>query len=270
MGVTFTFDRKQLVFSLSVAVVLVLVGVLFVIFGPSFSVRPFSSPIVTRAVGVLALVGGVHEFFLTWPIVSRWDRPPVAIDSSGMTLLAVRRPPVRIEWEEVASIDPAKDGAAISLVEGEVVTLDLDLIRVDGRRPWPRQVAELLAAEWNGHGCRSDMRDLTFLPEELQRSAMRVRASSWEVMWPIEDAEAAINALAAAGRVIYGLDLRSDGPGAEGHLPTEVPWSDFESTDPATDVEGRRLAAIEHLRRPMVTELASAGYYWVLITWSGD
>ncbi len=114
------------------------------------------------------------------------------------------------------------------------------------------------------------MRDLIFLPERVQSSAIRVSAGQ-EVMWPFDRAEAAVDALAAANRVILGLDLRSDGPEVQiersTQLATEVPWSSFEPIDPATAAEDGRRAAIEALRRPLVAELVADGYSWVLITW---
>ncbi|MCP3976540.1 MAG: hypothetical protein GY720_18790 [bacterium] len=138
------FDRKQLIFLLSVVVVAIVVGVLLVIYGPVLSVRPFNSTIVTRAVGVLGLIGGVHESFYLWPLISRWNQTPIDVDSSGMTLLAVRRPPVRIEWQDIKTIDATKKDVAITLAEGAAVTLWLDVIRIDGRRPWPGQLADHL------------------------------------------------------------------------------------------------------------------------------
>lgn len=107
-------------------------------------------------------------------------------------------------------------------------------------------------------------RDLSFLPAELQRSAQRVGAELMEVMWPIDAAEAVINALASEQMVVLGLDLRSDGsPG----LATELPWGDFTLHTSDTAVEDGRRDAIDALRRPDIGELASAGYRWVLITW---
>lgn len=52
------------------------------------------------------------------------------------------------------------------------------------------------------------------------------------------------------------------------HLATEVPWSSFEPTNPATAVKESRLAAVEALRRSPIVELVADGYLWVLITWS--
>ena len=147
MNQAFAFDRKQLVFQLSVVVVLILVGVFLVIYAPAFSVRPINSRIVTRAIGVLCVIGGVLENLHLWPLMTRWNQAPIEMDSSGMTLLAVRRPPVRIEWEGIKALDATTKGVAISLAEGEVVTLYLDVIRMDGRRPWAGQLADYLAGE---------------------------------------------------------------------------------------------------------------------------
>lgn len=117
------------------------------------------------------------------------------------------------------------------------------------------------------------MRDLTALPESMRSSAIRVN-SGREVMWPFADVVAAVDALAAADRVILGLDLRSDGPeaqtGSMTPLATEVPLSSFDSTDPSTAVEASRAAAITALQRPIVAELVAEGYLWVLITWDDD
>lgn len=102
-----------------------------------------------------------------------------------------------------------------------------------------------------------------------QNSAIRV-TSRREVMWPFDGAEASIEALAAARRVILGLDLRSDGPGAEGEAPkrlaTELPWESFNPSNPANAVEDGRGTAIEALQRPTTAELVASGYSWVLIT----
>ncbi|MBT8192419.1 MAG: hypothetical protein HKO63_04660 [Acidimicrobiia bacterium] len=84
-----------------------------------------------------------------------------------------------------------------------------------------------------------------------------------EVMWRVDAAGAAINAIAAAGNVILGLDLRGDDTPA-----TEVPWSSYEPVPPIVDnVEEGRLAALSALERPALRELVNEGYDWVLITW---
>jgi hypothetical protein len=53
--------------------------------------------------------------------------------------------------------------------------------------------------------------DLSFLPAEFRSSA--IRTETGEVMWPLAVAAAVVNAIADAGRLILGLDLRSDGWG---------------------------------------------------------
>ena len=117
------------------------------------------------------------------------------------------------------------------------------------------------------------MSELTFLPDSLQNSAIWV-ASGHEVMWPFDDAEAAIEALAAARRVILGLDLRSDGRDVPHErltgLATEVPWSSFDPSASITPVEDGRRAAIEAVQRPAIAELVADGYSWVLITWDDE
>ncbi|MCP3996509.1 MAG: hypothetical protein GY722_15855 [bacterium] len=126
----------------------ILVGVLLAFYGPTLSVRPIRGPIVTRAVGILGLIGGVHEIYLAWPSISRWNQAPFNVDSSGASLLAVRRPPRRIEWEDVAAIDPDKTEVAISLKDGVVLTLHADVILMNDRRVSANDVADYLATEF--------------------------------------------------------------------------------------------------------------------------
>jgi hypothetical protein len=76
-----------------------------------------------------------------------------------------------------------------------------------------------------------------------------------EVAWPKAEAAAVVNALADAGRVVLGLDLRTYD--ADGVL--EVAWSDFGGSDP----EAARQAALVCLAR----EDFPAELEWVLITW---
>jgi len=94
------------------------------------------------------------------------------------------------------------------------------------------------------------------------------------VMWHFSDAVAAVVALASAGQVGLGLDLRSDGHETESEnataLATEVPLSSFDSTKPSNAVEANRSAAIAALQRPVVVELVAEGYSWVLITCDDD
>jgi len=123
------------------------------------------------------------------------------------------------------------------------------------------------AAGKNGQTDAMPDADLSFLPEEYQRQAIRTKGSG-EVMWPRQVAADVIQALAASGRVVLGLDLRSDGPGetASG-LATEIPWSSVGVTsgDRITP-EMARDAALAALERPALAEMA--GYDWVLITWT--
>jgi hypothetical protein len=66
-----------------------------------------------------------------------------------------------------------------------------------------------------------------------------------EVWWQASDAEAAVNALANAGLVILGLDLRDyDDSGAF----VEIAWSDYRPTG-TNDVEAAPLAALQALAR---------------------
>ena len=75
-------------------------------------------------------------------------------------------------------------------------------------------------------------------------------------MRPFDKAEAATEALAAARRVIVGLDLRSDGPRAQGEAPTRLATElPFEPSNPADAVEDGRRTAIEALQRPTIAEL---------------
>lgn len=66
--------------------------------------------------------------------------------------------------------------------------------------------------------------DLSFLPEDFQRRA--IRTPNGEVMWPREMASEVVAALAAGGKVVVGLDLRSDGRGTTpSGLSTEIEHS---------------------------------------------
>lgn len=95
--------------------------------------------------------------------------------------------------------------------------------------------------------------DLDALPLPLRLSA-RVDANG-EVAWPRTDAAAAVNALADAGRVVLGLDLRTYD--ADGVM--EIPWSASGWGDP----ERARQAALAALaREDMPTDVE-----WVLVTW---
>jgi hypothetical protein len=117
------------------------------------------------------------------------------------------------------------------------------------------------------------MLDLTFLPISVQNAAVFI-ASGDEVMWPYDDAAAAIAALAAAGRVILGIDLRSDGHNVHlekaSGLATEIPWSSFDPSVSATPVEDGHRAALEALNRPGIAKWVADGYSWVLVTWKDN
>jgi hypothetical protein len=76
-----------------------------------------------------------------------------------------------------------------------------------------------------------------------------------EVAWPLAGAAAVVNALADAGRLVLGLDLRSYD--ADGVM--ELPWSYFDGSDS----EGAREAAHAALQRKDLPP----GLPWVLITW---
>jgi hypothetical protein len=91
-----------------------------------------------------------------------------------------------------------------------------------------------------------DKPDLAELPDEVRRTA--VVFGNGEVAWPNDHAEAAINALADAGKRILGLDARTLHP--DGGI-MEVPVS---------SAQGRR-AALEAL------PLALSEGTHVLITW---
>jgi hypothetical protein len=108
--------------------------------------------------------------------------------------------------------------------------------------------------------------DVSFLPEEYQLPA--IHTSSGEVMWPRRMAPDVVQALAAKGRVVLGLDLRSDGTGTTPTgFSTEVPWSDT-SRDLRNRIspEAARDHALAALQRPDLAEME--GYDWVLITWA--
>jgi len=80
-----------------------------------------------------------------------------------------------------------------------------------------------------------------------------------EVMWPRELGPAVIDAISNSGRIVLGLDLRSDGDGepAPG-LDTEVPL--FDNKGAALDQS--QMAAHEALDPSLLPE-----YRWVLVTW---
>jgi VCBS repeat-containing protein len=78
-----------------------------------------------------------------------------------------------------------------------------------------------------------------------------------EVTWPLDDAAAAINALAAAAQVVLGVDVRDyDQTGRF----VEVAWSSYEP-DGDDDVERGRHQALAALQRPGLPGSS------ILITW---
>ena len=89
----------------------------------------------------------------------------------------------------------------------------------------------------------SDIEDLG-LPDEVVAAA--TVDSNGEVRWPVDQAPAAISALADAGQVILGLDVRAY---EEDGRFIEVAWSSFEP-DGYDDIEHGRDAALVALQRP--------------------
>lgn len=107
--------------------------------------------------------------------------------------------------------------------------------------------------------------DLGVLPDEIRESA---RLSSGEVEWPKDIAEAAIKALADAGFVIVGLDVRSYVDGTR-----EVPMS---SCDPdpnlspdANAARGKEAAleAFSDIDFYAPTNPDGDADIWVIVTW---
>jgi hypothetical protein len=100
---------------------------------------------------------------------------------------------------------------------------------------------------------------LTVLPEEVRRHAHVF--PNREVAWPNDHAEAAIEAVAAAGKIVVGLDARTL---YENGTMMEVPISAWH------DREGEsRTAAVERARREALDALPLArneGTH-VLIDW---
>ena len=101
--------------------------------------------------------------------------------------------------------------------------------------------------------------DLSFLPPELNR---RVRIDpNGETSWPRDQARSVIDALAGAGRLVLGLDMRRFDE--QGRI-METAWSDFEpdrEADHAVNVAAARRAALDAL--PGGDDYGD----WVLITW---
>lgn len=109
-------------------------------------------------------------------------------------------------------------------------------------------------------------RDLTFLPIEVQQSA-RLADNGHEVMWPRAEGPTVLAALASAGRVVLGLDLRRYD--AEGAF-FEASWSSFDpmGAPDSTKVDAARDSAIEALRR--ADEGDWDHYQWVLVSWRDE
>ena len=111
--------------------------------------------------------------------------------------------------------------------------------------------------------------DLSLLPSELLSSA--IRTETGEVMWPLAVAPAVVNTIADAGRLILGLDLRSDGGGGTATgLATRLPWSSFRPEAVGRDarIEAAREDALKALKRRRTDMGEISGYDWVIITWA--
>ena len=150
-------------------------------------------------------------------------------------------------WEQRIRLHPERSGRSLT-------------------RRAPRNIRPALWGKARQTGVVTEV-DLSFLPEDHQLQA--IRTSSGEVMWPRRMASDVVQVLAANGRVVLGLDLRSDGTGTiPTGFATEVPWSN------ASRVHGDRLSpevardeALSALQRPDLAEMD--GYDWVLISWAG-
>ena len=94
--------------------------------------------------------------------------------------------------------------------------------------------------------------DLSFLTQDLQRGA-RCEPNG-EVSWPLSQAPAAIEALAGAGLLVLGLDIR-DYQTDDTFL--EVPWWSYTGSN----VEQARSFALSALSR------GDLPGDWILITW---
>ena len=105
--------------------------------------------------------------------------------------------------------------------------------------------------------------DLTFLPVDVQQAARRT-TSGREVLWPRDSAASAIEALAAAGRIVLGLDLRRYDTD-QSFL--EAPWSIFDPSSRPLEplVAAARQVALDALMRADDGEWNQ--YDWVLVTW---
>jgi hypothetical protein len=84
-----------------------------------------------------------------------------------------------------------------------------------------------------------------------------------EVVWPLDNTETAINALADTRQIILGLDFWEYD---EEHRIQELPWTSYEPEGESTDVENGRRAALAELRRAK-SVLSLTPEHWILITW---
>jgi len=112
------------------------------------------------------------------------------------------------------------------------------------------------------HGCMHGD-DLAHMPGQVRRAARD--CGNGEIEWPLPLAGAAVSALAAAGRVILGLDIRDYD--AESRF-VEVAWSVFEpgiSGSLPQAVESSRAAAMVALDRAFKHH--SWNDPWVVVTW---
>ncbi len=104
-------------------------------------------------------------------------------------------------------------------------------------------------------------RDISVLPQTVQAKA-EVQDNG-EVVWRLDDAMDAINALADSGQIILGLDFWEYYP--DGGL-LEMPWSSYEPEGTTTDVENGRRTALSELERGISVHSLTPDH-WVLITW---
>lgn len=103
--------------------------------------------------------------------------------------------------------------------------------------------------------------ELTALPQEVRAKA-RIYDNG-EVSWALSHAERAIDALADAGFVILGLDVRWHDD--QGHT-RETACSDFNparDVDDSQNVEIGRQTALEALWRENTADFGD----WILVTW---
>lgn len=156
------------------------------------------------------------------------------------------------EREEYATSGLGPEGAPLpeGFVVGTVRTAEDAMAIVRSTEPaWRIDVLEALQDYLES---TEAAKDLEALPASLRRSA-RVELNG-EIRWPVADAADAVRALAEAGRVVVGLDIRNyDDSGRF----IEVPWSDYDDSDP----EAARAAALDALQR------GDLPGDWVLVTW---